>query len=108
MTPFEAGHVLAQAAYHLGIEEIPDYYLQEGRLREILLLEDYVPLKNVSTNLFTTCEPTAGFSLALAIISEIFCSPSTVCWEEPDSIVCRFYLTIFMNLEKVRLHWLRN
>ena len=45
MTPFEAGHVLAQAAYHLGIEEIPDYYLQEGRLREILLPEDYVPLK---------------------------------------------------------------
>ena len=95
MTPFEAGCILAQAAHRLGIEEIPDHYLQEGRLGEILLPEDYVPLKNVSTNLLTTCEPTPGFSLAPATISEISCSPSTACWEEPDSIAFEFILNNF-------------
>ena len=53
MTPFEAGRVLAQAAHQLGIDKILDHYLQEGKLGDILLPEDYVPLKNVSTNLTT-------------------------------------------------------
>ena len=54
MTPFKAGQVLAQAAHHLGWEGIPDQYLAEEKLGGILLPEDYVPLKNVSTNLTTT------------------------------------------------------
>ena len=54
MTPFEAGWVLAQAAHRLGWEEIPDHHLAEGKLGDILLPEDYVPLKNASTNLTTT------------------------------------------------------
>ena len=48
LTPFEAGKVLAKAAHRLGIEEIPNEYLQEGRLAEILILEDYQPIQNVS------------------------------------------------------------
>ena len=40
--------VLAKAAHHLGLEEISTKYLQEGRLAEILIPEDYQPIQNVS------------------------------------------------------------
>ena len=50
LTPFEADKVLAQAAHRLGIKEIPDKYLQEGSLSEILIPEDYRPLQNVSAH----------------------------------------------------------
>ena len=53
LTPFEAGRVLAQAAHHLGIPQIPDEYLKEGRLGEILIPDDYKPLQNVSSFAFT-------------------------------------------------------
>ena len=48
MSPFEAGQVLARAARRLDIEQIPDEYLKQGRLGEILLPEDYQPIQNVS------------------------------------------------------------
>ena len=48
MSPFEAGQVLAQAARRLDIEQIPDEYLKQGHLGEILLPEDYQPIQNVS------------------------------------------------------------
>ena len=53
LTPFEAGRVLAQAAHRLGIPQIPDEYLKEGRLGEILIPDDYKPLQNVSNFAFT-------------------------------------------------------
>ena len=87
MTPFEAGRVLAQAAQRLGWEEIPDHYLTEGKLGDILLPEDYVPLKNVSTNLTTTCDPTPGCFVASAMISIICCSPSMAGFEDSPSIL---------------------
>ena len=64
MPNFEAGHVLAQAAHYLGWNEIPNKYLQESHLWEILKPEEDIPLKNVSTNLTTTCDPVPGFSIA--------------------------------------------
>ena len=48
MSPFEAGQVLARAARRLDIEQIPDEYLKQGCLGEILLPEDYQPIQNVS------------------------------------------------------------
>ena len=53
LTPFEEGRVLAQAAHRLGIPQIPDEYLKEGCLGEILIPDDYKPLQNVSKLLFT-------------------------------------------------------
>ena len=44
---------LAQAAHRLGIPQIPDEYLKEGRLAEILIPDDYRPLQNVSNFSFT-------------------------------------------------------
>ena len=52
LTPFEAGKVLAKAAHRLGTEEIPNEYLREGHLSEILTPDDYQPIQNVS-NSFT-------------------------------------------------------
>ena len=54
LTPFEAGRVLAQAAHHLGLPQIPDEYLKEGHLGEILIPEDYKPLQNVSKANYTS------------------------------------------------------
>ena len=48
MSPLEAGQVLARATRRLDIEQIPDEYLKQGRLGEILLPEDYQPIQNVS------------------------------------------------------------
>ena len=53
LTPFEAGRVLTQAAHRLGIPQIPDEYLKEGRLGEILIPDDYKPLPNVSRANYT-------------------------------------------------------
>ena len=53
LTPFKAGRVLTQAAHCLGIPQIPDEYLKEGQLGEILIPDDYKPLQNVSRANYT-------------------------------------------------------
>ena len=61
MTAFEAGRVLAKAARHLGLKEIPDEYLKEGRLGEILIPDDYKPIEDVSFKTFTVPSGLSSF-----------------------------------------------